>query len=308
MNIRKLPPVVLAVFLQFAPVIKLFQASPLLAAMSPIAIVLRWAVGVAAAVGAYHTVTGASAAIAGMVKMTNSPTGPKTAGPLTNNAVEPGGQPFFYRILVTNPGSDHQLDFWNVTPTPPGLGINTNIGGNGWITNVPGQVTVVGVYPVTLIAGNQACNCQVTLPATITITGGGGSSPVITNPPASSTVLLGGNAVFAVGASGAAPLSYQWLKDGATMNGRTSSSLVLSNVSGTDAAGYSARVSNSAGTNTSQSAVLTVVSQPALTATSQAPNLLTLSFTTQPTAAYALESASAGTTNRAALIADQNTH
>lgn len=382
MNPRKLPPFILAVFLQFAPVVKLFQANPLMTGSSPLAIVLRWAVSVAAVVGAYHTVTGASAAVAGLIKMTNSPTGPKSAGPLTNNAVASAGQPFFFRILVTNPGSDHAQDFWDVRPRPPGITINTNYGGNGFITNTPGQLTVAGVYPVTLVAGNQNCDCEVTLPATITIAGGGasppgitkaptnltvtagqnavfavtatgtaplayqwrfngtnllgqvssnlslvnvslsqagpydvvvtngagsitsappavltinpsGSSPIITNQPSSRTVLVGSNAVFAVGASGTAPLSYRWLKGLSAINGATNLSLTITNTQDTDAASYSVQVSNSAGTNTSLPAVLTVVGPALLTVAAQPAGQVVLSFNSLPTVGYALEYAAA---------------
>ena len=290
MKFRKLPPFVLAVFLQFAPVIKLFQANPMFLASSPIAIILRWAVGVAAAVGAYHTVSGASAAIAGMVKYTNSPTGPIPIGLATTNATGVAGQSFFYRILVTNPGVNPDQAFWNVVPLPPGITINTNVGGNGFITNVPGQVTIAGVYPVTLVAGNTLAPppSQITLPAIITITGGA-SPPSITTPPANLTVLAGSNATFTVSASGTPPLSYQWRKEANPINGATTATLTIPNAQAADGANYSVQVSNSAGTNISSSAKLTVVDQPVLTLVSSLENQVTLSFTSQPTVSYALQ-------------------
>ncbi len=292
MNFRKLPPLVLAVFLQFAPVVKLFQANPLTMASSPLAIVLRWAAGVVAAVGAYHTVTGASAAIVGMQKLTNSPTGPKPAGLVTASAVEPAGGSFFYRIVVTNPGTDHAQDFWNVVPLAPGITVNTNLGGNGWITNTPGQVTVAGVYPVTLVAGNANFG-QVTFAATITITDGNSSAPVITNQPVNTTVLVGSNVTFTVGASGTPPPSYQWFKLSSPINGATGATLTITNAQGVGAWNYFVQVSNSRGTNVSQTAVLTVVDRPLLSVTSPQPDRVTLSFTSQPTVGYALQYAPA---------------
>jgi uncharacterized repeat protein (TIGR01451 family) len=289
MNHRKLPPLILAVFLQFAPVVKLFQTNPMLAGSSPLAIVLRWAAGVAAAVGAYHTVTGASAAIAGMAKYTNSPTGLKLAGPVTTNAVAAAGQEFIYRIVVTNPGTDHAQDLWDVRPLPPGLTINNQLGGTGFITNAPGQVTVAGVYPVTLVAGNTNCSCVVTMPATITITGGSGSAPVITNQPANATVLAGTNASFTVGASGSPTPSYQWRKGTTNISWGTTATLTITNAQAADAGAYSVTVMNTSGTNVSNPATLTVVSPPLLSVSDPSGGLLTLSFTTEPTASYALE-------------------
>ncbi len=53
-------------------------------------------------------------------------------------------------------------------------------------------------------------------------------------------------------------LSYQWYKDGNALAGQTGSSLVLSNVSATDAATYSVVVSGTCGNAVTNSASLTV--------------------------------------------------
>src|SRR5262249_21958442 len=56
----------------------------------------------------------------------------------------------------------------------------------------------------------------------VSLSGGGpGDPPVITTQPVSQTVSAGANVMFTVGADGAAPLSYQWLKNGAAMAGAT---------------------------------------------------------------------------------------
>src|SRR5690348_14978731 len=49
-------------------------------------------------------------------------------------------------------------------------------------------------------------------------------APTITTQPASQTVTAGQTATFSVVASGTAPLSYQWQKNGATISGATSAS------------------------------------------------------------------------------------
>lgn len=65
---------------------------------------------------------------------------------------------------------------------------------------------------------------------------------------------------FTVSADGSAPLAYQWQKDGNDIPGGTAATLTLPYVSLADnGTTYRARVSNAAGTNTSASATLTVV-------------------------------------------------
>ena len=86
-------------------------------------------------------------------------------------------------------------------------------------------------------------------------------APAITSQPASQTVVTGGSALFGVIATGTAPLSYQWYKDGSLISGATTSSLSLSNVQEADEGGYSVVVSNAAGTATSNAAALTVTDQ-----------------------------------------------
>ena len=67
---------------------------------------------------------------------------------------------------------------------------------------------------------------------TIAMTGAGAPvTPLITTQPASQTVAAGQMATFLVAASGAAPLSYQWQKNGTAISGATSSTYVDSSCS-----------------------------------------------------------------------------
>src|SRR6185436_4583207 len=86
-------------------------------------------------------------------------------------------------------------------------------------------------------------------------------APAITSHPASQTVVTGGSALFGVIATGTAPLSYQWYKDGSLIPGATTSSLSLSNVQHADAGGYSVVVNNAVGTATSNTDTLSVTDQ-----------------------------------------------
>ena len=83
--------------------------------------------------------------------------------------------------------------------------------------------------------------------------------------PASGEIVLGNAAGFNVSAEGTLPMRYQWFKDGSVIEGATNSNLGLGSVSPRDAGNYSARVTNVAGSATSQVAVLTVLIPPTIT-------------------------------------------
>ncbi|MBI5381060.1 MAG: immunoglobulin domain-containing protein [Opitutae bacterium] len=82
--------------------------------------------------------------------------------------------------------------------------------------------------------------------------------PVIVTSPASQTMAPGGTASFAVTATSATPLTYQWHKNSAALPGATSSTLTVSNVSADAAGDYTVVVSNVSGATTSQFARLVV--------------------------------------------------
>jgi hypothetical protein len=86
-------------------------------------------------------------------------------------------------------------------------------------------------------------------------------SPSITAQPASQTVTAGQTASFSVAATGTAPLSYQWKKNGTAISGATSSSYTTAATATSDNGGqFTVAVSNSAGSATSNVATLTVTS------------------------------------------------
>lgn len=98
---------------------------------------------------------------------------------------------------------------------------------------------------------------------TLTVTAGA-SDPTITRQPTDQTVVAGRSTTLSVEATGAAPLRYQWLKNGVNIPGETSPVLSLPSAIGTDnGATFRAVVSNAAGSVTSIAATLTVASGPA---------------------------------------------
>ncbi|MDB6105268.1 MAG: pyrrolo-quinoline quinone, partial [Gammaproteobacteria bacterium] len=102
--------------------------------------------------------------------------------------------------------------------------------------------------------------------------GGGGSNdpmtsgdsaaaapPLITTQPINAAVTVGNTATFTVVASGTAPLTYQWQKDGTVIMGATGASYTTPAAQITDdGAMFAVAVTNSAGSVTSNSAKLSV--------------------------------------------------
>ncbi len=161
-----------------------------------------------------------------------------------------------------------------------------NIGGATNATiDLPGVTTAQ--------AGNYSCFVanaagSVTSSATTLTVSAPPVAPSLTTQPASQSVTAGATVSFAVVASGTAPLSYQWRLNGANLGGATSAMLSLTGVTTGQAGNYSCFVANAAGSVTSSTATLTVITPPV------APSL-----TTQP----ASQSVTAGATVSFAVVA-----
>jgi hypothetical protein len=88
--------------------------------------------------------------------------------------------------------------------------------------------------------------------------------PEITAQPTNQIVNRGANAVFAVTVGGSAPFEYQWRLNGLNLPNATNAALTVPNVQFDDLGLYQVVVSNLAGSDTSQSAALTLFSEPTL--------------------------------------------
>jgi len=117
------------------------------------------------------------------------------------------------------------------------------------LTNV--QLSDAGSYTVVVgnVAGNTTSN-----PATLTVN----VPAAISAQSISQTVNAGTAATFTVAATGTAPLTYQWRKDGTPILGATTATFTLSSVQPSDAAAYIVVISNPAGSSTSSAAILSV--------------------------------------------------
>ncbi len=143
---------------------------------------------------------------------------------------------------------------------------STNIS-NATITDA-GLATGTGVGASTIEAslGGKTSSTLLTVTASVV-------APTITTQPINQSVTEGQAATFSVTASGTAPLTYQWRKNGANVVGANASSYITPvTVMADNGATFSVVVSNASGNVTSADATLTVTASPV------APTI-----TTQPT-------------------------
>src|SRR5437762_338767 len=109
------------------------------------------------------------------------------------------------------------------------------------------------VVVVSNTAGSVTSNA-----ATLTVNSAA-TAPSITTQPASQTVSVGQTATFTVVATGTAPLSYAWRKNGTPISGATAASYTTPATTSSDnSAQFTVTVSNVAGNVTSNPATLTV--------------------------------------------------
>src|ERR1041385_1506645 len=123
---------------------------------------------------------------------------------------------------------------------------------NATLTISPAQPAHAGDYVVQV---SNSAGAVTSLVATLTVL----VPPAITQQPQSLSVSNGLPAAFSVSASGTAPLSYQWRRNGVALPGATSLGLALPSVQPADTGEYSVTISNAAGSVTSAVAVLTVL-------------------------------------------------
>jgi hypothetical protein len=89
-------------------------------------------------------------------------------------------------------------------------------------------------------------------------TGTSATAPVITTQPAGATVNVGQPATFTVAATGSAPLTYQWTKNGSSVGTNSATYTTAATASADNGAKIQVTVSNSKGSTPSSVATLTV--------------------------------------------------
>ncbi len=92
------------------------------------------------------------------------------------------------------------------------------------------------------------------------------TAPSFTTHPSSQTINEGASVTFTAAVTGNPTPTLEWKKDGVAISGETGTSLVINSVTPSSAGSYTVTATNSAGSVTSNAAVLTVSAAPAITA------------------------------------------
>lgn len=129
--------------------------------------------------------------------------------------------------------------------------------------NIPGATNAILGFPGITVEQAGSYSVTVSNPSGSVTSGATvltvNALPFITSNPSGRVVPAGTNVTFTATASGAAPLFYQWRKNGADIPLATQASVTLTNVARTNSGVYSMVVSNALGTATSANAGLRVL-------------------------------------------------
>ena len=143
--------------------------------------------------------------------------------------------------------------------TPGGL-VSTAGGAAGVVGHADGVGAAATFGFPTCMAADGAGNIYIADTANNTIRKGSVAllAPTVTSQKFNRSVSVGGTTTFSVTAKGSAPLSYQWLRNGAVINGATNATFTVTKTTLADYAGYSVVVRNAYGQTTNQVGVLAV--------------------------------------------------
>lgn len=236
MNNCKILSLTLAALIQASPALRLVFLAPRVA-NTGYAVISKWTVGLAALLGSYQAVSGASTVI----------TSPDTA---TGKV----GEAFSYRITT----APEQGNTFSAVPLPSGLHMGSG-NQNSFILGTPLEA---GTFIVTITASDDnKPDRTVSKDITIFIEPNG-VPPMINSPPTDQTASPGDTVTFYVGATGTGPFAYQWKRNGEPLSNEINATFTLKDVQSADAGEYSVLVSNSAGSAESPPATLTVNGPP----------------------------------------------
>lgn len=136
------------------------------------------------------------------------------------------------------------------------------------------SIILYSVRSVPALAGKVSSGGMLDASAALALAIQAPYAPNITEHPADQTANLGADVSMTVVASGTAPFSYQWSKDGNDLDGKTSATLNLASVSTADEGSYSVRVSNAAGVDSSNAAELTINTPPVILTQPRSQNVV----------------------------------
>ena len=245
----RLPPILLAVLLQLAPLARWFSQTSLLAPTSSWAVVFKLSAGLGALLGSVDAVSGAS----------------NTVIAISGGTARPGTNGVAYTLRMDLSG-EHQTEAanWTARGLPAGINLTGTASRTRFLTGTP---TLVGSNFVTITATNASepdKGTALSFPLIIHPAAAGGDPPTLLSSPTSRRGVPGFATTFSASANGTAPLRFQWRKDAANLADQTNTTLLLTNLSAGDAGAYSVVVTNGFGSITSAPALLVLATRPAL--------------------------------------------
>lgn len=258
-----LPGALLIALLQRTPIIRVAATAGDYVLSSTAGNVLKAAATTLGALGAVHSMAGATTLSA------------STPSPASGTVAVP-----FSTVVFTIKGAPAATASWTiVSGVPPGLSFtgygSTGAGVTSGIIDastlvLSGTPTTAGQFAVVLRAwnntGGRGDNSSFTY--IVNIAAAANSAPTISTQPTSKTVAAGGTAQFIAAVSGSPTPTLQWFKGSSPISGATSTILTISGATSTDAATYTLVATNSQGSATSNAVTLTVtggVTAPTIT-------------------------------------------
>jgi hypothetical protein len=189
-------------------------------------VVLSNAAGITTSTEYVVTVTGGSGGVAPNITLQPVAQSVAAGGSVTFSVVATGTTPLLYQWfrdgLPVSDGGNATLTLTNVQPVSGGAYTVRVTNAQGAVTSAPARLVVI-----TQSTGFVA--------------------PTILTPPVAQTVQPGGAMTLTVVASGRAPLSYQWQRNGTDISGATTPTYTLSAAQAADAGSYVCVVSNADG-------------------------------------------------------------
>jgi len=251
-----LPGTLLIALLQRTPAVRVVATAADTVLASPATSVLKAAVSTLGALGAMHSMAGATAL---------SPSQPSPASATA-------GVPTTLVFTVTgSPAAPQSFTF--AGSVPPGMTFRA-LGSSGAGTvsgpintstvQLSGTPTTAGTYVITIIGwrGANGTSDQHRASYTVTVTGSTNAAPTITTQPTSRTVAAGSPASFTTVVTGFPTPTLQWFKNSVAVPGATTELLTFASAALADAGSYTLVATNSQGSATSNAATLTVTGVP----------------------------------------------
>ncbi len=262
-----LPGTLLIALLQRTPAVRVVATAADTVLASPATSVLKAAVSTLGALGAMHSMAGATAL---------SPSQPSPASATA-------GVPTTLVFTVTgSPAAPQSFTF--AGSVPPGMTFRA-LGSSGAGTvsgpintstvQLSGTPTTAGTYVISIIGwrGANGTSDQHRASYTVTVTGSTNAAPTITTQPTSRTVAAGSPASFTTVVTGFPTPTLQWFKNSVAVPGATTELLTFASAALADAGSYTLVATNSQGSVTSNAATLTVNGGPAPIVTTQPASL-----------------------------------